>query len=60
MFCLCVYLLTACVPDAHGNQKRVPGPLELDLQMDVGAGTQTLQEQQLLLTAEPSHQLQIF
>ena len=52
-----------CVSDINGKQKRVLGPLELEVQMVVschmGAGNQTqvLEEQQVLLTTEPSPQL---
>jgi hypothetical protein len=51
------------ISDINGNQKRVLGPLELEVQMVVschmGAGNQTqvLEEQQVLLTTEPSPQL---
>lgn len=31
VFCLLVYLYTACEPGANGRQKRVAGDLELEL-----------------------------
>lgn len=52
-----------CVPGVLGGQKRVPGPLELKLQVAVrcrvGAGNLNsghLQDQQVLLVPEPSLQ----
>lgn len=40
-----MYVSVSCICKAHGGQKRVPGPQELELQVDVnlhvGAGNQT-------------------
>lgn len=39
--CMCVCLFPSCTPGAHRGQKDASDPLELELQMFVGAGTQT-------------------
>jgi hypothetical protein len=35
VFCLHICLCTVCVPGAHGSQRRVSDPLELELQFVV-------------------------
>lgn len=55
-----MYVCTTCLPGAHEGQKRVPDPLKrITDRHGAGAGTQTmsLQEQRVLLTAEPTFQL---
>lgn len=45
VFCLHIFLYITCVPDAHVNQKKAQGPLDLELQTvvsdNVGAENRT-------------------
>lgn len=52
---VCIHVCTLCMPCAHKGQKRARGPMELELQISCEPphGHQELQEQQMLLTAEP-------
>ena len=65
-FALCVCLFAICVPGPCGGQNRISDPLELEFQVAViccvGAGNQIwdLQDQPILLIAEPSLQLSYF
>lgn len=63
IFCM-LFLCTMCVPGALGGQKRTLGPLKFELKMgemhhvDFGIlNPWVFQEQQVLLTSEPTLQL---